>query len=324
MNSSTERTRIIDAGTVGPVTSQALYHAVTRSVGEGADDTVVLARPGAPYVSLGYHYTTAAVDLEYCERADLPVFRRKIGGGLVYLDADQLFIQFCFGDLPRHRGAAYEYLMSPLVETLDGVGVAGGLSDGFDLTANGKKIGGIGAGEIDGAGAVTTSILFDFDWEAATNIHQTPTERFHEYLGETMATGVTTLDRELASRPDWDTVKTACIENCKAAFPEPYVGSLSDREEELLDEERDRLLSEEFLHLITDEPDNRRVKVTDGVFLRLCHLDGFETPLMIEERNGTVEDIQATEGTLPFEPDRVLGMDIDEGIEALESQVSVH
>jgi len=313
-------TRLIDAGEVDPVTSQALYHAVTRSVATtDQDDTVILARPAAPYVSLGYHYSSAVVDLEYCDEESLPVFRRQIGGGLVYLDRDQLFVQFCVKGLPRYRGAAYERFMTPLVETLDELGLDGDLSDGFDLTANGRKIGGIGAGEIDGASAVTTGLLFDFDWQRATDIHDTPTPAFRRQLLSTMRSRVTTLARECSQRPAWEYVKTRLWEHLMADLSTTYQGALTTHERDLLEEERERLRSDEFLHLIDQPPTERRVKVTDGVFLRLVRApeETDYTQVVIEERDQTVADVRTLDGGQPPGASDLRGESVEAAVDQL-------
>ncbi len=313
-------TRIIDAGTVDPVTSQALYHAVARSIATGeVDNTVLLVRPGGPYASLGYHYSSAVVDLEYCREMGFPVFRRRIGGGLVYLDRQQLFVQFCVEELPRYRDQAYTQLMAPLVASLDTLGVTGGLSDGFDLTANGRKIGGIGAGDIDGAAAVTTGILADFDWERATNIHATPTAAFRRHLKSTMRSRVTTLNRELPTAPDIAQIKDTVRGQLSAAFPAPYEGTLTSHEHQLLDAERDRLTSDEFLHMIDQQPTHRRVKVTDGVFLRLVHTGDTASGsrVLLEERDATVTDVRSLDDSLPVAATDLTGKPVDDAIDQL-------
>jgi dimethylglycine catabolism B len=57
-----------------------------RRVGEGAPPTLSFVRPAAAYVSIGYHRRSARSIWRHAGRA-LPVIRRMIGGGPVYLDA---------------------------------------------------------------------------------------------------------------------------------------------------------------------------------------------------------------------------------------------
>ena len=47
--------RLIDAGVVSAIRSQALYHGLAHARTADSPDTVVLATPGEPYVCIGYH-----------------------------------------------------------------------------------------------------------------------------------------------------------------------------------------------------------------------------------------------------------------------------
>lgn len=312
-------TRILDLGAVSPVESQAIYHALGRSVSAGQDDTVVLARPSNPYACLGYHVSSAAVDFEYCKRHGLPVIRRRIGGGLVYLDSDQLFVQFCVDDLPRAMDRAYPTLMEPLVATLEELEVSGGLSDSYDLTANGSKVGGIGGGRLGEASVITTNFIFEFDWERATGIHATPSPAFRDRLRESMEHNVTSLARECTEMPNRRQVRDILHENFKDAFPDPYRDDLTDRERKLVSEEARKLDDEEFLYLRDDVPDERRVKVSDGVFLRVvrARIDGRDGRVLLEAHDGRTTHIEALGDEQLADPERFLDRDAEAVVQEL-------
>src|ERR1039458_2970626 len=87
--------RVIDFGRSSPLRSQTLWHAIGYGVSAGAPVTLSFTRPAAPYVCVGYHRGIDEVDHDYCRENGLPVFRRMVGGGPVYLDAGQLFFQIC-------------------------------------------------------------------------------------------------------------------------------------------------------------------------------------------------------------------------------------
>ena len=74
--------------------SQLAYHALAHLGREG----LILCSPSRPYVSVGYFQDPVQeLDLGYCSAAGLPVFRREVGGGAVYLDRHQLFWQVVLG-----------------------------------------------------------------------------------------------------------------------------------------------------------------------------------------------------------------------------------
>ena len=75
--------RVIDFGSVTPLRSQTLWHAVAYGVSAGAAPTLSFVRPSAPYVCLGYHRDLEEVDQEYCRSHGLAVYRRMVGGGPV-------------------------------------------------------------------------------------------------------------------------------------------------------------------------------------------------------------------------------------------------
>ncbi len=64
--------RLIDAGRVTALRSQALYHGLAYARTAATPDTVVLATPGEEYVCIGFHQDAAEeLDLDYCRAAGL-------------------------------------------------------------------------------------------------------------------------------------------------------------------------------------------------------------------------------------------------------------
>ncbi|NJN42021.1 MAG: lipoate--protein ligase family protein [Flammeovirgaceae bacterium] len=101
--------RWIDAGKVSALRSQSIYHGLGYAQKDGTENTIVLATPESPYMCIG-HFQDARneLDLEFCKKQNLPIIRRETGGGTVYIDSDQLFVQWIFqrGYLPpkvEHR-----------------------------------------------------------------------------------------------------------------------------------------------------------------------------------------------------------------------------
>ena len=72
--------RLLDLGTVDPLRSQTIFHAVGYALTEGAPDTILLVSPNAPYVSIGRHQDVdREVDRAVCAELGFPVIRREGG-----------------------------------------------------------------------------------------------------------------------------------------------------------------------------------------------------------------------------------------------------
>jgi len=84
------RVRLLDLGAVPYLESQTIYHAVAHAMDEGDPDTISLMTPDRPYVCIGFHQEMdKEIDLDYCRAQAIPVLRREVGGGAVYLDGGQ-------------------------------------------------------------------------------------------------------------------------------------------------------------------------------------------------------------------------------------------
>ena len=168
--------RVIDFGRVTPLRSQTLWHAVAFGVSAGQPATLSFARPSAPYVSLGYLRDAAEVDHEYCAEHGLPVYRRMVGGGPVYLDDRQLLFQIC---LPAHtvspsRRDALRTLLEPAVTAFRAAGIGADLDDDGEICRGDRKICGHGAGQIEDAVVVCGNLIEAFDYTRATGVLALP------------------------------------------------------------------------------------------------------------------------------------------------------
>jgi lipoate-protein ligase A len=164
--------RVLDFGTTGAVRSQSVWHALGRCVRAGDGPTLSFVRPGSPYVSLGYHRRLAELDLVYCREHALPVFRRMVGGGPVYLDADQLFFQITLpvAATRGRRDRVLAALLAPAVTALRSLGVAADLDSHGEICVGAAKVCGHGAGQLRDGVVVVGNLITAFDHERATRI----------------------------------------------------------------------------------------------------------------------------------------------------------
>lgn len=168
--------RVIDFGRVTPLRSQTLWHAAAYGVSGGVPPTLSFARPSAPYVCLGYHRGLDEVDQAYCRREGLPVYRRMVGGGPVYLDDGQLFFQICLplSAVPAGRQEALRMLLEPAVAAFRAVGVPAELDSDLEICLSDRKICGHGAGQIGEAVVVCGNLIERFDHKRATRVLALP------------------------------------------------------------------------------------------------------------------------------------------------------
>ncbi len=168
--------RVVDFGLSSPLRSQTLWHAIGYGVSAGAPTTLSFTRPAAPYVCLGYHGALDEVDHEYCRAHGLPVLRRMVGGGTVYLDADQVFFQICLPAraVPPVRAQALRMLLEPAVTAFRSVGVPAALDDDLEICVGDRKVCGHGAGQIEDAVVVCGNLIQRFDHERAARVLALP------------------------------------------------------------------------------------------------------------------------------------------------------
>lgn len=164
--------RVIDFGTTTALRSQTVWHALCRAMRPGDAPVLSFVRPGEPYVSIGYHRDLAEVDTDYCRAEGLPVYRRMVGGGPVYCDADQLFFQISLPalDLPARRATALATLLRPAMRALRGLGVDAKLDTFGEISVDGAKVCGHGAGQLGDGATVVGNLITGFDHERATRV----------------------------------------------------------------------------------------------------------------------------------------------------------
>jgi lipoate-protein ligase A len=257
-------------GTVSWQDSQLLYHAQPRLGREGLN----LLSPGSPYVCIGYFQdANQEVDLELCSQEGIPVFRREVGGGAVYLDGEQLFYQLVIHRdnplVPDGWEAFYRYFLQAPIAAYRALGIPAEYRPVNDIVANGRKVSGNGAAEIGDYLVLVGNLIVDFDYEMMARVLKVPDEKFRDKVYQTLYENLSTIRRELGSAPPreelWDLLES---EFAKLLGPLPVEVETDAAWRAQADALAGRMLSDEWLHRRLGVQAGRRVTIRSGVEVR--------------------------------------------------------
>ena len=227
--------RVLNLGTISNLESQSIYHAIADSMTVDSPDTIVLCVPSEPYFCLGFHQSSLhVIDPNGLQRYRFPVMRRSLGGGLTYLDDQQIFYQCIFhkSRSPSIPQAAFKARLKAPIRTLNRIGLSAGLFYTNEIEVAGRRIAGIGGGQIGEAHVVVGNILYDFDYEAMAQIIRAPCEKFREFALAAMRERITTLVQEGKS-DCWQDLPELLIDEYQKSVEAPvFLGRLSSQEQE--------------------------------------------------------------------------------------------
>lgn len=244
--------RLLDLENTSAVRSQTVYHAVAYAMTEDAPNTIILVSPKNPYVCIGYHQDLEKeVDTAYCQERGLPMLRREVGGGAVYLDNGQVFTQWIFhpGDLPRALDERFALYVRPLVDTYQALGVNAYYRPINDIHVTGKKIGGTGAAQMGISEVVVGSLMFSFDKPTMARVLKVSSEKMRDKVYESLEQYMTTMTEQLGKSPDRAAVKKLYVDKCAEALGAKVVaGEWTPREEAMAQELDARFVSDEWLY----------------------------------------------------------------------------
>jgi len=244
--------RLLDLGLVPPIRSQTIYHAVAYALDENTPDTIILVAPSEPYVCIGFHQELEKeVDVEYCRAHGLPMVRREVGGGAVYLDKNQVFMQWVFRReaLPRDINERFALYVEPLVKTYHSLGIPANYRPINDVHVDGKKIGGTGAGQMGMAEVVVGSLMFDFNLELMSQVLKVSSEKMRDKIFQSLNEYMTTMTHQLGYSPDRDAVIKIYLEQARATLGRRIVRGKPTAKELALVEELDKqFATDEWLY----------------------------------------------------------------------------
>ena len=245
-----EAFRFLDMGAMEPVATQAIYEAIAIARKNGAvPDTLVVCWPRKPLACIGYFQEVdKELDDDYCNEKKIPIVRRILGGGAVYLDSNQVFYQIIGqrgGNLiPVDIEGVFRKLLEAPIRTYKEMGIPAVYRPVNDIEVEGRKISGNGAAETDGIAILTGNIILDFNYDEMTRILKVPDEKFRDKLTKSLRERLTTVKRELGYAPDHQDVKTSLVKNFEVTLGVRFAsGSLTKMEDSLLK----RLMKQKYL-----------------------------------------------------------------------------
>jgi lipoate-protein ligase A len=190
--------KLYNIGTAPWQESQLIYHALA----ERGEEALSLVSPATPYVCIGYHQDVEQeVDMAFCRSQQIPVFRRDLGGGAVYLDGEQLFFQLILHrdnpDVPKNKAAFYRKFLDPVIRVYRHIGIPAEYKPVNDVLAGTRKISGTGVGEIGDCIVFVGNLIKDFDYDMMARVLKVPDEKFRDKVHQTLQENLTTIRREL-------------------------------------------------------------------------------------------------------------------------------
>jgi len=259
---------LYDLGHVPWLDSQLIYHAFPRLEMEG----LILLAPAEPYFCIGYHQDAEQeVDLAYCREQSIPVFRREVGGGAVYLDGQQLFYQLVIHRdnplAPKNRIEFYQKFLAPVVQTYKDLGVEVHYQPVNDIiTSAGRKISGNGAAEIGDFAILVGNLIAGFDYETMVRGLRVPDAKFRDKVFKSLRENLTTLDRELGRVPAWGTITAALVHNYESVLGPLSPATLPERVRVKMAELAQTHTTEEWLLKPGKRSRiGRRIRIAEGV-----------------------------------------------------------
>jgi lipoate-protein ligase A len=250
--------------------SQLLYHAQPRLNREGLN----LLSPGSPYFCLGYfQHVEQEVDVDFCRENDIPIFRREVGGGAVYLDGEQLFYQLVIHKdnplVPASKDAFYQKFLQAPIEAYRALGIPAEYKPVNDILANGRKISGNGVAEVGEYIVFVGNLIVDFDYEMMSRVLRVPDEKFRDKVYKTLHDNLSTVKRELGSAPPreelWDLLAEKFAE---VLGPMEVQTTVDDVWRAKADELAAQFLSDEWLYQKRRPSADRAVRIRAGVDVR--------------------------------------------------------
>ena len=182
-------------------------------------------------------------------------------------------------------------MLAAPVATLRRLGLNAALREVNEIEVNGKRIAGMGGGQIGEACVIVGNILFDFDYATMARVLRVPSESSRYQVLTALRDSISTL-HQFNQSIKVDQVEQMLIEEFAHALKRPLkFGYLTPAEMERSREIGERLQSIEFLALHSDAA-IKPLKISARTFIRFeqFELDGQQICANLVVRDGVIEN----------------------------------
>lgn len=213
------------------------------------------------------------VNIGYCKRNGVRMFRRKSGGGCVYADKSNMMLSFITSS--DYVCLTYNRYIMMVVEALRKIGIDARANGRNDIMIEGRKVSGNAFYHIPGRSIVHGTMLYDTDMRNMTACITPDDEKL-------LSKGVKSVRQHIALLKDYTTMS---LDEIRGSIIESICDStLTLREEDIekISNIEKEYLSEEFIY-----GNNPRYTLT-----RKRRIEGVGTiEARMEVKNGTIKDI---------------------------------
>ncbi len=214
----------LDAGSVSAQSMHALYTGMAACTSDDDPVRVLWLKSSEDHVSVGASQDPATdLDLDGCAQQGIPVLRRPLGGGAVWVEAGQPCF---FLVMPRHslaRGHRHLFSMGMglAMAVLRQLGLEDVETRSQDIWIHGRKIMGTGAATLEKGCVFGASFLLRFPIERFLACIFAPSDGYREWVLPALREGVTDCEQEIIPAPDNDAFRGALLEALRQRFGVP-------------------------------------------------------------------------------------------------------
>ncbi|UCF49126.1 MAG: lipoate--protein ligase family protein [Thermoplasmatales archaeon] len=266
--------------------TQLIYHTLANMNIE----CLLLHSTKQKYVCVGLHQDPRTeIDINYCKKNNIGIFRRETGGGIVLLDKNQLFFNIILKKsnpiVPRFPQNFFKKFLQPVIKTCNEFEIKTEFHPICDLVVNGKKISGNGGGELGECNVLVGNILLDFNYRQMTKVINSP-KKLKESYYNLMKQNITTVKEELGYIPSKEKMYKVLTTKYLELLGPLEIGEVNEEINNQIDKLDKKYFSDEWMYQRGVKKNGYEIKIREGVFLFYK---------IIKTLNGNVEIICQTE-----------------------------